>query len=151
MPHNDTIMLSVSPVYARAIVTGNKSVELRRRAPRIADGTRAWLYSTLPVGEVVALLTIETVVEAPVERIWQLYGLRSAISKSAFETYFDGLKSGAALIIGDVQSLKVPVSLQEMREHGAFHPPQFYRRVHPDAAGRRLASSELFPPVTMVA
>lgn len=151
MPRNDTIMLSVSPVYARAIVSGMKSVELRRRAPRVADGTRAWLYSTLPVGEVVALLTIETVIEAPISHIWHLYGSRSAISQAAFESYFDGLDSGAALIIGDVQPLKTPISLEEMRQHGAFHPPQFYRRVHHDATGRRLAASELFPPVTLVA
>lgn len=151
MPRENIIMLSVSPVYARPILSGAKSVELRRRAPRIADGTRAWLYSTLPVGEIVALLEIETVVEAPISELWERYGDRASISKTAFDRYFAGLISGAALIIGDVQALKQPISLQEMRQHGAFHPPQFYRRVRQDAAGQRLASSELYPPVRLVA
>lgn len=151
MPREDMIMLSVSPTYARPIVSGAKSVELRRRAPRIADGTRAWLYSTLPVGEIVALLKIETVVEAPIAALWELYGPKASISKAAFDSYFAGLESGAALIIGDVQPLKTPISLQEMRRHGAFHPPQFYSRVSPEAAAKRLASSELYPPVRLVA
>lgn len=151
MPREDIIMLSVAPAYARPILSGAKSVELRRRAPRIPDGTRAWLYSTLPVGAVVALLTIETVVEAPISDLWERYGRRASISKVAFDRYFAGLTSGAALIIGDVQALKQPISLQEMRQHGTFHPPQFYRRVPPDAAGQRLASSELYPPVRLVA
>lgn len=151
MPRENIIMLSVSPTYARAIMSGAKSVELRRRAPRIPDGTSAWLYSTLPVGEVVALLRIETVVEAPIAELWERYSGRASIPKAAFDHYFTGLGSGAALIIRDVQALKKPISLEEMRQHGAFHPPQFYRRVAEDAAGRRLASSELCPPVQLVA
>lgn len=144
-------MLSVSPEYAQSILAGVKSVELRRRAPRIADGTSAWLYSTLPVGQVVALLTIETVVEASLDDIWKQYGGKAAISHQAFDAYFSGLNQGAVLIIRDVQALKVPVSLNEIRQHGAFQPPQFYRRMRADAPESRLTTSELHPAIRLLA
>ena len=145
MPDEDPIMLSVSPEYARSILAGVKGVELRRRAPRISRGTRAWLYSTLPVGEVVAILTIDQVVEAPLADLWRRYGAHTAVTREAFNAYFSGLSHGAALIIRDVQALKTPVSLSEIRKVGAFQPPQFYRRVRAGAPEARLASSELHP------
>ncbi|MFN3574084.1 MAG: ASCH domain-containing protein [Phenylobacterium sp.] len=149
MLDDDSIMLSVAPDYARAIVTGLKSVELRRRAPRISRGTRAWLYSTLPVGQVVAVLTIDEVVEAPLTDLWQRYASRAAIAREDFDAYFAGLSQGAALIIREVQALKSPVSLSEMREGGAFQPPQFYRRVRAGAPEARLSKSELHPALRL--
>lgn len=145
MLDEDSIMLSVSPVYARSILAGVKSVELRRRAPRISRGTRAWLYSTLPVGQVVAVLTIDEVVEAPLSELWRCYGPYAAIAREDFDAYFAGLSHGAALIIRDIQALKAPVSLSQMREGGAFQPPQFYRRVRAGAPEARLSNSELHP------
>jgi len=145
MLDENPIMLSVSPKYARAILAGRKGVELRRRAPRISPGTRAWLYSTLPVGQVVAVLTIDEVVEAPLAELWQCYGPHAAITRGEFDAYFAGLTHGAALIIRDLQALKYPVSLSEIREGGAFQPPQFYRRVRAGAAEARLSDSELHP------
>lgn len=145
MLDDDAIMLSVSPGYVRSILAGTKGVELRRRAPRIAPGTRAWLYSTLPVGQVVAILTIDEVVEAPLADLWRRFGSRAAITPDDFDAYFAGLSHGAALIIRDVQALKNPVSLSEMREGGAFQPPQFYRRMRPGAPEARLSNCELHP------
>lgn len=145
MRDEDAIMLSVAPEYARAILAGVKGVELRRRAPRIQGGTRAWLYSTLPVGEVVAVLTIEKVVEEPLDELWRRYGHHAAISRMAFDAYFAGLNRGAAMIIRDVQALRDPVSLHDLRETGAFQPPQFYRRVRAGDPEARLLESELYP------
>lgn len=145
MLDEDPIMLSVSPRYARSILAGVKGVELRRRAPRIGRGTRAWLYSTLPVGQVVAVLTIDEVVEAPIADLWRRYGAHAAITQKDFDAYFAGQSHGAALIIRDVQALKTPVSLSEIREGGAFQPPQFYRRMRAGAPEARLSDSELHP------
>lgn len=145
MLDEDPIMLSVSPRYARSILAGVKGVELRRRAPRIGRGTRAWLYSTLPVGQVVAVLTIGEVVEAPLADLWRRYGPHAAIAQEDFDAYFAGQTHGAALIIRDVRALKTPVSLSEIREGGAFQPPQFYRRMRAGAPEARLSNSELHP------
>ena len=150
MLDDEPIMLSVSPGYASSILAGTKGVELRRRAPRIANGTRAWLYSTLPDGQVVALLTIDRVEEAPLSTLWNLYGHHAAISREAFDMYFLGLNRGAALLIRDVQALTNPVSLDEIRQHGAFQPPQFYRRMRAGAPQSRLSTSELQPALRVL-
>lgn len=151
MLDDDPIMLSVSPRYAQSITAGEKSVELRRRAPRIRRGTRAWLYSTLPVGQVVAVLTIDDVVEVSLDELWRRYGPRAAIVREDFDSYFAGLEFGAAMIIRDVQALKKPVSLSEIRKGGAFQPPQFYRRVRPGAPEALLSDSELHPVMRLAA
>ncbi len=132
----------------KAFPVGAADTELRRRAPHIQRGTRAWLYPTLPVGEVVAMLTIENVVELPLDDLWGRYGRHAALSRTAFDAYFVGLSLGAALIIQDVQALKEPVSLQALRESGAFQPPQFYR-VRQGGPGTRLWESELHPVVRL--
>lgn len=149
MRDEDQIMLSVAPKYAQSILAGTKAVELRRRAPRLSGGTRAWLYSTLPVGQVVALLTIDEVVERPLPELWRLYGPHAEIAREDFDNYFRGLSHGAALVIRDVQQLKTPVSLKEMREHGAFQPPQFYMRLRAGAPHERLSKRELYPLIRL--
>lgn len=147
MLDDDPIMLSVSPGYASSILAGMKGVELRRRAPRLRQGTRAWLYSTLPVGQVVAMLTIDEVIEAPLSELWNRYGPHAAITRIDFDAYFEGLSQGAALLIGGVQALKAPVSLSEIRESGAFQPPQFYKRVRAGGLEARLSRRELHPVI----
>lgn len=147
MRDDSPIMLSVAPKYTKLILCGMKAVELRRRAPRITPGTQAWLYSTLPMGQVVALLTLNEVVEAPVCEIWRRFGSSAAVSQSEFDTYFVGADRGAALVIREVQALKVPVSLKDLRERGSFQPPQFYKRIRPGAPETCLSKSELHPVV----
>lgn len=91
------------------------------------------------------MLTIDEVVEAPLAELWRRFGPDAAIAREDFNAYFADLSHGAALIIRDVQALKHPVSLSEMRESGAFQPPQFYKRVRAGAPEACLSNRELHP------
>lgn len=124
------ILISVEERHATNMLSGNKSVELRRKQLNISPGTRVWVYSKLPRGQVQALAVVEAVVADTPRKIWNLYGAQSAISKSEFDAYFAGAKTGYAIIFQEVRPLAPILSLSSIREKiSHFHPPQFFKRL----------------------
>ena len=82
MDSSGDILISVEPRHATSMMSGLKSVELRRRSINITPGTRVWIYSKLPQGQIQVLATVDKVVEDKPINIWKTYGARSAISKT---------------------------------------------------------------------
>ena len=130
MDNPGNILISLEERHTSNILAGNKSVELRRKPLNISSGTRVWIYSKLPRGQVQALAVVDEVVADSPEKIWSLYGARSAISKSEFNVYFAGAEIGYAIIFQEVRSLAPILSLSSIREKIThFHPPQFFKRL----------------------
>ena len=63
MDSSGDILISVKPRHATSMMSGLKSVELRRRPINITPGTRVWIYSKLPQGQIQVLATVDKVVE----------------------------------------------------------------------------------------
>ena len=130
MDNPDNILISVEERHTSNILSGNKSVELRRKPLNISSGTRMWIYSKLPRGQVQALAIVDEVVADSLEKIWCLYGAQSAISKSEFDAYFADAEIGYAIVFQEVRPLEPILSLSSIREKIAhFHPPQFFKRL----------------------
>ena len=124
------ILISLEHKYISAMMLGDKTVELRRRPLRVPPGTRIWMYAKMPRGCVQLFATIKVVVEAPPEMIWREYGSQTAVSRTDFRRYFNGAKSGCAIILSDITELCRPVPLSEVRRRcSRFHPPQFFKRL----------------------
>lgn len=51
MPSRD-ILISLKPLYWRAILSGEKAYEFRRRFPDMPDGVRAYVYVSSPASSV---------------------------------------------------------------------------------------------------
>ncbi len=49
MVSQDEILISLKPKHANEIFDGGKTVELRKRRPKIKPGTRVWIYATSPI------------------------------------------------------------------------------------------------------
>ena len=64
------LLLSIHPRYADLILSGEKTVELRRRRPRIKSGP-GLIYATSPRMELVAMFRIEGVISVPLVLLWQ--------------------------------------------------------------------------------
>ena len=45
----DGVLMSIRPQYAEAILSGEKTVELRRRRPSFSAGTTVLIYSSAPL------------------------------------------------------------------------------------------------------
>lgn len=123
------VVVSVKPEYARAIASGAKTVELRRRFPNVQPGAWLILYATLPMGVIVGKALIEAVEhEAPAE-IWERHGGAAQVSKGFFDQYYAGRTQGVAVKLGTFVEFG-PLSMTEVRAVlPDFRPPQSYRYV----------------------
>ncbi len=131
-PQHRDVVLSIRPHYTEKILTGEKTIELRRRFPISApNGTIAYIYSTSPVRAMVGCATIVSVKKLPLATLWKECHEHAAISRNDFFEYFDGLKEGYALNISEPIRLSRPLELPELREKFGFEPPQSFLYARP--------------------
>mmetsp|Transcript_29090 Transcript_29090/g.55966 ORF Transcript_29090/g.55966 Transcript_29090/m.55966 type:complete len:265 (+) Transcript_29090:69-863(+) len=124
--HRD-VVLSIKPEYSTRIITGEKTVELRRRFPVSApNGTLAYIYSTSPERAMVGVAEIAIVRKLSVEDIWSNYSTVACIRRPDFDRYFEGLDQGFALEFANARPFKNPMPLADLRERFSFEPPQSF-------------------------
>jgi predicted transcriptional regulator len=127
-----SILISVHSKHVTDMLSGRKTVELRRRALRVLPGTRVWIYCTHPTAQVEVVATIEDVVTAPPSEIWELHGPSTGLLRDEFDSYFERVQIACALVLSSVRRLKTPIGLDSLRKVAKrFHPPQFFKKLGP--------------------
>ncbi len=127
IPATRDVILSIKPIYSNSIISGAKTVELRRRFPtNIPQGTIAYIYSTTPVRAIIGYAEILDVLKKPVKQIWDNYAQEACIKETDFESYFDGVTHGFVLCFKNAQAFKREIDLTELREQYNFIPPQSF-------------------------
>ena len=120
----DNVLISINPEHVKKIISGEKSIELRRRSIRTSPGERLWIYSTLPVGQIIATATVSEINTDAPKRLWARYSQKIGINRPQFDEYFDGARSGCAIKLEDVHCLESPLSLAYLKSTiDQFHPP----------------------------
>ena len=133
------IVLSLKPRFAEAILTGDKTVELRRAEPKIVVPTRALLYATTPVRALLGTCIITSVKSAELAVLWREYGSRTALLDQEFQQYFEGVDVGTALTLTRPQAFSRQIALQDLRaKPGSFRPPQSFAYVDTKTGDRLL-------------
>ena len=84
----DDVIFSLQRVYVEGLLSGNKCVELRRRVPSLESGTRVWLYSKVPDGELVGVGILEEVKTGNPVDLWRKYSRCAGLTKQEFFSYF---------------------------------------------------------------
>lgn len=124
------ILMSLRARHATDILSGTKTVEFRRKRPRVAHQTPVWIYAKQPVGAVVGFVTIAEIVTRRPNTIWRRFGRQGAISRREFLEYFDGSDWAHALLLHQPVALPEEITLCALRKMDlGFHPPQFFARV----------------------
>lgn len=140
MNDRDEILISLKPRYAAEIFAGEKTVELRKRRPKVEIGTVVWIYVTTPVSAIRGYATVAQIETATPALIWKTFGGKTGVSKSEFDQYFRSSKAAHALVLANVMEMKRVLSLNRIRELvGDFHPPQFFYHLNGARASMRLA------------
>jgi predicted transcriptional regulator/predicted XRE-type DNA-binding protein len=130
------VLFSIRPAHAEKILTGNKTVELRRRfASTVTPGTLALIYSTSPTSALIGSAKIKAVQCTDLRTLWKTHRKGACLDKSDFEAYFAGLERGYAIILDSARPLKRPVGLTELRKRFGFEPPQSYHYASPRIRG----------------
>ena len=127
MTSQTDILISLKPKHAEHIFGGKKTVELRKRRPKIGPGTRICIYATSPIAAIKGYASLIQIKSAPPADIWKTWGDQSGISKNEFDSYFRNCKIAHALVLANVMLMKRALSLERIRELiEGFQPPQFF-------------------------
>lgn len=127
MNSTQDILISVHERHVRKMISGEKSIEWRRRPVNVTRGTRIWIYTTRPRAAVQALATVEEVVNGSPASLWKKYRERAGVAFDEFAEYFRDSEVCCAVLLKDCRALKTEVKLDALkREVASFHPPQFY-------------------------
>lgn len=137
------ILISLHPQHCDNVISGIKTVELRRRKPKVSPGTRVWIYSKRPRACIDAVAVIESIHEGSHTHLWRKFGYRVAISRLDFYEYLAGADSACAIVLRSVYPLKRVITLEEIRRQiNTFQPPQFFKRLLPDSKELALLSQD---------
>lgn len=99
------IVISVKPKYAAQMLSGQKTVELRRRTIHVEPGDRVWIYTTVPEARIAAVATIVQVCTGQPEDIWRRYKNSVGVSADEFDRYFHGSEQACAIVLRNVQAV----------------------------------------------
>lgn len=121
------ILLSVRPIYARALLAGTKTMEVRRRFPQQPEGTTVYLYSSTPDRAILGTLRLGAIDRPNADDVWRLYRHEIEIDKSALSSYLADRDSAAILRMSDPRLWEHSVSLDSLRRSLGIHPPQSFR------------------------
>jgi predicted transcriptional regulator len=130
------LLLSIRPQYAEAIMSGAKSVELRRTRPDLAAGALVFLYASAPVKCLIGAATLGGVLHETPRRLWATVGAASGISRRDYNDYFRGSPRAFGLILLDATRLSNPITLRDVRRRIRVEPPQSWRYIEANVIRR---------------
>ena len=124
------VVLSLRPRFAKAILEGIKTVELRRTEPKIETPTLALLYAASPVRSLIGTCIITSVWSADLGNIWRKHRQEVGLPYREFRQYFKGVDKGTALTLIRPQAFSRQIHLQDLRaKQRGFRPPQSFAYV----------------------
>jgi predicted transcriptional regulator len=133
---SSAVILSIKPEYARQILAGTKTIELRRSPMGLEPRDVVLVYISAPdqcLGFWFRISKIETL---PVEEMWRRHQDRLGIERDPYANYFEGSPTATGLHVVDVHPLKPEIPLAEVRKLVPdFVPPQGLIRLR-DLTGR---------------
>jgi predicted transcriptional regulator len=130
--NNELLLISVKPQYARKIFSGEKTVELRKSAPRKANKDSLLLiYVTSPVKELWGVCKIDEIISNNPMDLWDEIGDKTGISKKEYRAYYKESNNAYGIKLKDViDFLESPIKLDLLKDLiPGFAPPQTYRYI----------------------
>lgn len=116
------MLLSINPVHVEKILEGTKKYEYRKVVSR-KDVTKILIYSTTPVKKVIGEADVSNIlIDAP-ENIWKKTKDCSGISKSFFDSYYNGKNLAVAYEIKNVRKYERSKNLSD---YGIKTAPQSF-------------------------
>jgi predicted transcriptional regulator len=131
-------IISIRPNFADAILSGTKTVELRRRIPPIDVGTRLWIYATRPTAAIVGSAIVGAIIRDTPDALWKKVSKYAAIERDEFDGYFDGSDVGIGITLCTVKPV-THIGIERLRKwRSGFHPPQVLSKITASEAKRLL-------------
>lgn len=131
------LILSIKPDFVNKIVSGQKTVELRRRFSKKWEGVKVILYATHPNHAFVGEAKINKVINGKPIDIWYEYQEFLGCDRDTYFSYCEGLEAINALLLSDVKPYGVPININSINmifekaysETKAIPTPQSHCRI----------------------
>lgn len=118
-------MLSLTPQYANAVLSGQKTLELRRRFTMQSVDTCA-IYESRLRKAIVGVAEVGSVYHLRLSELWTLADGSAVLSYDDFCQYFNGLDFGFGIELMKPTKMHEPVAIREMYKRFRIRPPQSF-------------------------
>jgi predicted transcriptional regulator len=122
-----SVLLSVRPRFARSLMTGTKTAEVRRRFPNLEPGTELFIYSSSPDRAVIGTLILKGINQLNIADVWATFGKQIEIESTELDAYLEGSIKASILGVRNPDLWDAPVSLSDLREKVGLEPAQSWR------------------------
>lgn len=118
-----SVILSIKPVYAKAIMDGKKKVEFRKKIfKRPVDVV--FVYSSSPEKKIIGFFKIGKIEEGSPEILWKKYSEVGGISRKDFFDYYKNVETGFSIGVDSYDKFEEGIDPADFFEK--FCPPQSY-------------------------
>ena len=130
------LLLSINPRFARMILRGEKTVELRRRAPRCSTEFWIALYATAPERAMIGVVRAREVIVGSPDGLWADVEDGCGLGREEYRSYYEGATRAVGIRLSDPIPLMEPIPLDRLRRSWPeFRPPRSFaylaeERVH---------------------
>lgn len=129
MDSTEDALISIRPNFAKAILSGKKTVEIRRRIPALKVGTRLWIYATRPLGAIVGTAIVSKIIEDTPIEIWKTCMDQIALGQCEYDEYFAGTDRALGIVLSEITRWH-PIGIEQLRKiRNGFHPPRVLLRL----------------------
>jgi predicted transcriptional regulator len=129
------LLISVKPEFAEKIINGEKTIELRKSAPKkVRKENYILIYVTSPIKELWGICKISEILKDSPNKFWDNYGSKTGITEEQFKLYFKTNKKAFGIELKEVRNFsKHSIDLQNLRKaFPKFMPPQTYAYINYD-------------------
>lgn len=130
-----SVLLSVKPVYANALLAGTKTAEIRRRFPTAPPGTTVFIYASSPVRALLGTVQLDEVTRAAPDEVWRDHHGQIQIDRESLADYLHGREEAVMLWVSSPHRWEAEISLHVMRSELGLEPPQSFRYLSDDHVG----------------
>ena len=121
-------LISIKPEFMEKILSNSKTIELRKSAPKVVDGSIIVLYSSSPVKAIVGYCICDGIIKASPKELWQEYNQEFGIDAKRYFEDFSAKEEAVGIRVKNVVRFPQPISLELLRcIFPKFWPPQSYR------------------------
>jgi predicted transcriptional regulator len=123
-----TALFSVRPRFADALLSGSKTVEIRRRRVNLPSGAVCLVYASSPVRALVGAILVDAVDTDRPGAVWDRWGACTGLARHEYDSYVEGTSYACAIVVSGSVTFPRAIQLSELRRrHRAFVTPQSYR------------------------
>ena len=105
------VLLSIKPQFALKIFDGTKKFEFRKSVFKNSNINTVVVYASSPMQKVIGEFTIDEIMEAEPEALWEKTKNHSGITKDFFDEYFCNRDRAFAIKVKDITRYKEPKEL----------------------------------------